>query len=233
MQVLITGRFLKSQQAETCKWSCMFGEVEVRAEVIADGVLRCYTPVHKAGRVPFYVTCSNRLACSEVREFEYRVGQIPDYDAKDDDSGCTNDILSMRFGKLLSLSSTSPTFDPNGLAENSVLINKIDSLLQNDNGEWDRMLQLTSDEDFSLERVEEQLLHQLLKEKLHVWLLQKLAVGGKGPSVLDEDGQGVLHFGAALGYDWVLLPTITAGVSVNFRDVNGWTALHWAAFCGR
>lgn len=159
MQVLITGRFLKSQQAETCKWSCMFGEVEVRAEVIADGVLRCYTPVHKAGRVPFYVTCSNRLACSEVREFEYRVGQIPDYDAKDDDSGCTNDILSMRFGKLLSLSSTSPTFDPNGLAENSVLINKIDSLLKNDNGEWNRMLQLTSDEDFSLERVEEQLLH--------------------------------------------------------------------------
>ncbi|ONI02281.1 hypothetical protein PRUPE_6G187700 [Prunus persica] len=233
IKVLITGRFLKSQQAEACKWSCMFGEVEVRAEVIADGVLRCYTPVHKAGRVPFYVTCSNRLACSEVREFEYRVGQIPDYDAKDDNSGCTNDILSMRFGKLLSLSSTSPTFDPNSLAENSVLINKIDSLLKNDNGEWDRMLQLTSDEDFSSERVEEQLLHQLLKEKLHVWLLQKLAVGGKGPSVLDEDGQGVLHFGAALGYDWVLLPTITAGVSVNFRDVNGWTALHWAASCGR
>ena len=24
------------------------------------------------GRIPFYVTCYNRLACSEVREFEYR-----------------------------------------------------------------------------------------------------------------------------------------------------------------
>ncbi|XP_018499833.2 calmodulin-binding transcription activator 3 [Pyrus x bretschneideri] len=233
IKVLITGRFFKSQQAESCKWSCMFGEVEVPAEVIADGVLRCYTPIHKAGRIPFYVTCSNRLACSEIREFEYRVGQIPDYDVKDDYSGCTNEILNMRFGKLLSLSSSSPTFDPTSVAENSEIISKIDLLLKNDNGEWDKMLQLTSNEDFSLERVEDQMLQQLLKEKLHAWLLQKLAAGGKGPSVLDEGGQGVLHFGAALGYDWVLLPTITAGVSVNFRDINGWTALHWAAFCGR
>lgn len=211
----------------------MFGEVEVPAEVIADGVLRCYSPVHKAGRLPFYVTCSNRLACSEVREFEYQVAKTQDVDSKDYYSDCSNETLNMRFGKLLSLSSTSPNCDPISIAENSDVSSKISSLLKNDNNEWDKMLQLTSDEDFSLERVEEQLLEQLLKEKLHAWLLQKLAAGGKGPSVLDEGGQGVLHFGAALGYDWVLLPTITAGVSVNFRDVNGWTALHWAAFCGR
>ncbi|KAF3954419.1 hypothetical protein CMV_020238 [Castanea mollissima] len=51
---------------------------------------------------------------------------------------------------------------------------------------------------------------KLLKEKLHVWLLQKAAEDGKGPSVLDENGQGVLHFAAALGYDWALEPTIIA-----------------------
>jgi calmodulin-binding transcription activator len=51
----------------------MFGEVEVPAEKIGDGVLCCRTPPHKAGRVPFYVTCSNRLACSEVREFNFLV----------------------------------------------------------------------------------------------------------------------------------------------------------------
>ncbi|XP_050388150.1 calmodulin-binding transcription activator 3-like isoform X2 [Argentina anserina] len=250
IKVLITGRFLKSQHAEGCKWSCMFGEVEVPAEVIADGVLRCYTPIHKSGRVPFYVTCSNRLACSEVREFEYRVFQSQDVDSKDREceyrvaqtqdvdskdyyNDFSNETLSMRFGKLLSSSSTSPNFDPESTVDNSELISKITSLLKNDNDEWDKMLQLTSEEDFSLKSVEEQLLQQLLKEKLHAWLLQKLAEGGKGPNVLDEGGQGVLHFGAALGYDWVLLPTITAGVSVNFRDVNGWTALHWAAYCGR
>ncbi|XLR00489.1 hypothetical protein S83_066687, partial [Arachis hypogaea] len=49
--------------------------------------------------------------------------------------------------------------------------------------------------------------------------------------VLDEGGQGVLHLAAALGYDWALQPTIISGVNVNFCIVNGWTALHWAAFC--
>ncbi|KAB1210245.1 Calmodulin-binding transcription activator 3 [Morella rubra] len=90
-----------------------------------------------------------------------------------------------------------------------------------------------SEKDYSLEKAQEKLLEKLLKEKLYVWLLQKAAEGGKGPSILDKGGQGVLHFAAALGYDWALQPTIVAGVSVNFRDVNGWTALHWAAFCGR
>ncbi|KAF7123642.1 hypothetical protein RHSIM_Rhsim12G0075800 [Rhododendron simsii] len=37
----------------------------------------------------------------------------------------------------------------------------------------------------------------------------------------------------SLGYDWAIPPTLACGVSVNFRDVNGWTALHWAASCGR
>lgn len=212
----------------------MFGEVEVTAEVIADSVLRCHTPLQKAGRVPFYVTCSNRLACSEVREFEYRLSHIQDVNMTCNYSDNTSENLHMRFGKLLCLSSvSSPKYDPSSVSEISELNSKISSLLREDNDEWDQMLKITSEEGFSLEKSREQLLQKLLKEKLHSWLLQKAAEGGKGPSVLDEDGQGVLHFAAALGYDWALEPTIVAGVSVNFRDVNGWTALHWAASCGR
>jgi hypothetical protein len=235
IQVLITGRFLKNQQeAENCEWSCMFGEVEVPAEVIADGVLRCHTPIHKAARVPFYVTRSNRLACSEVREFEYRFKPVKDLDIIDDYSGNRSEILKMRFGKLLCLSSASPpNSDYISLSEESQLSNKISSLLKEDDDDWHQMLELASEKDYSPEKVQEKLLEKLLKEKLHIWLLQKAAEGGKGPSVLDKGGQGVLHFAAALGYDWAIQPTKLAGVSVNFRDVNGWTALHWAAFCGR
>ena len=211
----------------------MFGELEVPAEIIAEGVLRCNAPIHKVGRVPFYVTCSNRLACSEVREFEYRRKEVRDVETKYNQSGCTNEILKLRFGNLLCLSPTSPNSDRVNLAELSQLSSKISSLLRVDQDEWDQMFRLTSEDDFSLEGVQEQFHQKLLKEKLHEWLLQKVAEGGKGPSVLDECGQGVLHFAAALGYDWALEPTIVAGVSVNFRDVNGWTALHWAAFCGR
>jgi hypothetical protein len=224
------GRFLKGREAaENCQWSIMFGEVEVTAEVIADGVLRCNTPSHKAGRIPFYVTCSNRVACSEVREFEY-LSHTQDITYYYSDS--VTEDLNMRFGKLLSLSSVSPSkYDSSSVDE--ILSSKINSLLNEDNETWDQMFKLTSEEGFSSEKVKEQLVQKLLKEQLHVWLLQKASEGGKGPSVLDEGGQGVLHFAAALGYDWALEPTIVAGVSVNFRDVNGWTALHWAASYGR
>uniref|UniRef100_A0A2N9IUD1 IPT/TIG domain-containing protein n=1 Tax=Fagus sylvatica TaxID=28930 RepID=A0A2N9IUD1_FAGSY len=235
VKVLITGRFLKSQQeVENCKWSCMFGEVEVPAEVIADGVIRCHTPVHKAARIPFYVTCSNRLACSEVRDFEYRVNHIKDVNTTDNYSGNMNEVLLVRFKTLLSLTSACPpSIDSINVSEKSQVSSKISSLLEGDEDEWDQMLKLASEKDLSPEKLQEKLLEKLLKEKLHVWLLQKAAEGGKGPSVLEEGGQGVLHFAAALGYDWALEPTIIAGVSVNFRDMNGWTALHWAAFCGR
>ncbi|KAK9949580.1 hypothetical protein M0R45_005097 [Rubus argutus] len=142
------------------------------------------------------------------------------------------ETLNLRFEKLLSSSSTSPNCDPTSIAKKSKLSVKISSLLKFDNDEWDKVQQCLSDDNFSWGRVNEQSL-QPLKEKLYAWLLQKQAAGGKGPSVLDEGGQGVLHLGAALGYDWALLPMKIAGVSVDFQDVNGWTALHWAAFCGR
>ncbi|XP_038904062.1 calmodulin-binding transcription activator 3 isoform X2 [Benincasa hispida] len=228
IKVLISGKFLKSQhEVKNLKWSCMFGEVEVPAEVISNGVLRCFTPIHKAGKVPFYVTRSNRLACSDVRDFEYRVKCIQDVDVMYDHS-ITNEALALRFVKLISLSCSDILIaDPNSLSD----YNKISELLKVDNSEWDQLIK--PDESVSLESARELLLQRLLKEKLHVWLLQRVREGGRGPSVLDEHGQGVIHFAAALNYDWALLPAVVAGINVNFRDANGWTALHWAALFGR
>lgn len=219
------GRFLRSQEeVENHKWACMFGEVEVPAQIVGDGVLRCLTPPHEAGRVSFYITCSNRLACSEVREFEFRASPVEDVDSE---------VLRMRFVKLLSLGSGTPqTSFLNVDTETSQLCNKVSALLKDDT-EWEQMFNPSKHDQFSADEVKDQLLQQLLKEKLHNWLHQKIVEGGKGPNVLDEDGQGVLHFAAALGYDWAIPPTIAAGVSVNFRDANGWTALHWAAYYGR
>nr|CAB3475278.1 unnamed protein product [Digitaria exilis] len=36
-----------------------------------------------------------------------------------------------------------------------------------------------------------------------------------------------------LGYDLALKPLLSYGVPINYRDANGWTALHWAARFGR
>jgi len=38
---------------------------------------------------------------------------------------------------------------------------------------------------------------------------------------------------AGLGFEWALSPILNSGVNINFRDINGWTALHWAARFGR
>ncbi|GKV44672.1 hypothetical protein SLEP1_g51835 [Rubroshorea leprosula] len=141
--------------------------------------------------------------------------------------------LLLRFDKILCSGSSATNLVTSSLKDASQLSSEISSLQKGDNKELDQMLKTGSGTEFFSEKFTDQLLQKHLKEKLRVWILQKDAEGGDGPSMLDEGGQGVLHLEAALGYDWALEPSIVAGVSVDFRDVNGWTALHWAAFCGR
>ncbi|KAK7319432.1 hypothetical protein RJT34_04153 [Clitoria ternatea] len=232
IEVLIIGTFLKSQpEVATCNWSCMFGEVEVPAQVLANGILCCQAPPHKTGRVPFYVTCSNRFACSEVREFEYREGFDKNVDFADFNSS-TEMMLHLRLEKLLSLNSVHPSnqaFEDDVEKRNKLF--KLISLKEEE--EYSSKEEPTVEMDTSKHKLKEHMLQRQVKEKLYSWLLHKVTEAGKGPHVLDEDGQGVLHLVAALGYDWAITPIVTAGVNINFRDVNGWTALHWAASCGR
>ncbi|KAI4962630.1 hypothetical protein ZWY2020_028409 [Hordeum vulgare] len=201
-KVLITGTFLTNKEhVENCNWSCMFGDVEVPVEVLADGSLRCFTPVHKSGRVPFYVTCSNRVTCSETQYMEAADPHI---------TGINEMHLHIRLEKLLSLG-------PDDY-ENYVLS------VGNEKSELISTIEFSATQDKNLEK--------LVKDKLYYWLIHKIHDDGKGPCVLGKEGQGVIHLVAALGYDWAIRPIIAASVHVNFRDVRGWTALHWAASCG-
>lgn len=208
----------------------MFGEFEVPAEIIADDTLVCHSPSHKPGRVPFYVTCSNRLACSEVREFDFR----PQYMDAPSPLGSTNKIyLQKRLDKLLSVEQDEiQTTLSNPTKEIIDLSKKISSLMMN-NDDWSELLKLADDNEPATDDKQDQFLQNRIKEKLHIWLLHKVRAGGKELSVLDDEGLGVIHLAAALGFDWAIRATVAAGVNINFRDVHGWTALHWAAFCGR
>ncbi|RLN43078.1 calmodulin-binding transcription activator 3-like isoform X2 [Panicum miliaceum] len=231
-RVLITGRFLNSDEFQRCKWSCMFGEVEVPAEISADGTLRCYSPSHKPGRVPFYVTCSNRLACSEIREFEFRPSNSKHMNVPSPHDA-NKTYLQMRLDDLLSLGQDEYQATVSNPTKEMIDLSKKISSLMTDNDSWSELLKLACDNELATDDKQDQFFENRLKEKLHIWLVHKAGNVGKGPSVLDEEGQGVLHLAAALGYDSAIRPTISAGVSINFRDAHGWTALHWAAFCGR
>ncbi|GMN51428.1 hypothetical protein TIFTF001_020577 [Ficus carica] len=215
-KVLIAGRFLdrKKHFAET-KWGCMFGKIEVPAEVVTDNVIRCQTPLHASGRVPFYVTCRNRLACSEVREFEYQekpmriaINSTPEEELR----------LQIRLGKLLNLGSEKNPLNCSILdCDNCKLRSTIFSMRINS----------------SHSTPGDTLIQNLLKDKLCQWLVCKIHEEGKGPHVLDDEGQGVIHLAAALGYHWAMGPIVAACVSPNFRDARGRTGLHWASYFGR
>ncbi|CAM0906827.1 unnamed protein product [Alopecurus aequalis] len=232
LKVLITGTFFTNKEhVENCNWSCMFGDVEEPAEVLADGSLRCYTPLHQSGRVPFYVTCSNRVACSEVREFEFRDSEIQYMEAADPHITGINEMhLHIRLEKLLSLGPDDyEKYVMSEGNEKAELISTIGSLMLDDN--FTNLASPSHEKVFNAGQDKNR--EKLVKDKLYYWLIHKIHDDGKGPNVLGNEGQGVIHLVAALGYDWAIRPITTAGVHVNFRDSRGWTALHWAASCGR
>ncbi|AED91390.1 unnamed protein product [Arabidopsis thaliana] len=232
VEVMVIGTFLLSPQEVTkYNWSCMFGEVEVPAEILVDGVLCCHAPPHTAGHVPFYVTCSNRFACSEVREFDFLSGSTQKINATDVYGTYTNEAsLQLRFEKMLAhrdFVHEHHIFEDVG--DKRRQISKIMLLKE----EKEYLLPGTYQRDSTKQEPKGQLFRELFEEELYIWLIHKVTEEGKGPNILDEDGQGILHFVAALGYDWAIKPVLAAGVNINFRDANGWSALHWAAFSGR
>ncbi|KAM7270564.1 hypothetical protein ACFE04_029778 [Oxalis oulophora] len=189
-KVIIVGKFLENEKfprSSCIKWGCMFGDIEVSAQLLAENVIQCEAPPQAPGRVAFFITCGDRLACSEVKEFQY-VDRVPEDDVR----------FQSRLAKLLFSGSNERKW-----LESKKLFRK-DALIE-----------------------------RLLKEKLSHWLVYRVHKEGKGPEFQGEGGLGVIHFAAALGYEWAMAPIVNAGVNINFQDKHGRTALHWASYFGR
>ncbi|XP_060197513.1 calmodulin-binding transcription activator 2-like isoform X1 [Lycium barbarum] len=231
-KVLIIGTFPGHGKHPTCqKWSCMFDEVEVSAEALTHSILRCQVPSHAPGRVPFYVTCSNRLACSEVREFEYRerpselaLALRPSDEVR----------LQVRLAKLLYSGLNLKFLDCSRReCEKCILKTLLCSLKCNTGNASERLEDLLAIIEGNHINFRDMLIQNFMKDKFYEWLVFRAHEEDKGPNILDDEGQGVIHLVAALGYEWGLVPLIAAGISPNFRDARGRTALHWAAQYGR
>ncbi|KAL7110050.1 hypothetical protein ACP275_05G001100 [Erythranthe tilingii] len=224
-KIIIVGSFF-SDPSE-CAWACMIGDTEVPVEIIQEGVLRCNAPPHLQGKVNICITSGNRESCSEVREFEYRAkpnlcthSNQPETETNKSSEEL---LLLVRFVQML-LSDLLPKEDD--------YESRIDSFGKSrvaEEDSWnqiiDALLVGTSTSSSTLDW----LLQELLKDKMEVWLSSKLQKNNH----LSKKEQGIIHMVAGLGFEWALQPIVNAGVSINFRDINGWTALHWAARFGR
>ncbi|KAJ6820592.1 calmodulin-binding transcription activator 6-like [Iris pallida] len=98
--------------------------------------------------------------------------------------------------------------------------------------EWRNLLDISGNDDGSHVPRSEDLFELLLKNKLQEWLLNRV-VEGCTITARDFLGQGAIHLCAILDYAWAVHLFLSSGLSLDFRDAYGWTALHWAAYYGR
>ncbi|XP_017227061.1 calmodulin-binding transcription activator 1 isoform X2 [Daucus carota subsp. sativus] len=231
--VLVVGSFMgEAKHFSDLKWCCMFGEIEVDAEALSENVLRCQTPSHTPGVVPFKITCSNRLACSEVREFEFRRSTstnsclMADKKASQDELRVLTRLIKLLSSGVNDKNSYCTVEECDGCKVMNV-IHAINTDDMNNLGSFDKTLTASQGNSNDV------LFRVLLKDKLYDWLACQTHNLGKGLNILDDEGQGVIHLAAALGFEWAIGPIIAAGISPNFRDAKGKTALHWASYYGR
>ncbi|XP_020890717.1 calmodulin-binding transcription activator 4 isoform X1 [Arabidopsis lyrata subsp. lyrata] len=230
-KVIIVGSFLCDPTEST--WSCMFGNAQVPFEIIKEGVIRCRAPPCGPGKVNLCITSGDGLSCSEIREFEYR--DKPDTccpkcsERQTSDMSTSPDELSILVMFVQTLLSDRPSERKSNLESGN---DKLLKILKADDDQWRHVIGAVLDGSASSTKTVDWLLQELLKDKLDTWLSSRSCDEDYTTCSLSKQEQGIIHMVAGLGFEWALYPILGHGVSVDFRDINGWSALHWAARFG-
>ncbi|CAM0904900.1 unnamed protein product [Alopecurus aequalis] len=229
-KVIITGDFL-CDPSNSC-WAVMFGDSEVPVEIVQAGVLRCHTPQHSSGKLTLCITTGDREVCSEVKDFEFRAksmdSSFADLAPSSRPTKSTEELsLLAKFARILMCDDQS-----SAVSGGDHQTGQCPKLKMNEE-HWQRLI---DELDVGCENppsVVDWIMEELLKSKLQQWLSLKLQGNNGIYCSLSKHEQGMIHLISALGYEWALSSVLSAGVGINLRDRNGWTALHWAAYFGR
>ncbi|KAF2954054.1 hypothetical protein DAI22_01g452600 [Oryza sativa Japonica Group] len=236
-KVIIAGDFLRDPSHGS--WAIVFGDVKVHAEIVQQGVIRCHTPCLDARKVTMYLIDENEKACSEARQFEFHnkptksvvcenrkpCREVHESELHQRPTESNNELLLLfNYAQLLFDGHVSEQFLKFGLP-----FPNLECGLQVSPSEIMKGASERLNRDTAVNCVME----VLLNNKFEEWLFSKYEQNSEGNHFLPRQYHGVIHTIAALGYNWALKLLLNSGVLVNYRDANGWTALHWAARFGR
>ncbi|XP_038991885.1 calmodulin-binding transcription activator 5-like isoform X3 [Hibiscus syriacus] len=234
-KILITGAFHQAyQHLAKSNLFCVCGDICYPVESIQVGVYRCVLSQHPPGLVNLYMSLDGHKPTSQVLSFEYHAPLSPDplVPAKDE-SMWEEFRLQTRLAYLLfstskNLNILSGKVSPNTLKEAKSFAQKTSST----SNSWTYLLKSIEENRASFTQAKDSLFEIALKNRLKDWLLERIIEGCK-TTEFDTEGLGVLHLCAILGYTWAIYLFSWSGLSLDFRDKHGWTALHWAAYHGR
>lgn len=238
LQILVVGDFNKKYiHLMNSNIFCVCGDAFVQLEFVQSGVFRCMIPPQNPGIVNLFLSSDCHNPISQVMEFEFRppppppatnlptpVNEKPDWQELE---------INMRLAHLLfstskSLEILSSKIPQKTLKDAIIFAQKTRHIVNS----WDFLVKSIMEKRVPFERARNSLMELTLQNRLLEWLLERVLEGGKLP-VRDDEGQGVIHLCAILDYNWAIYPYSWSGLSLDFRDKFGWTALHWAAHHGR
>ncbi|KAL2603876.1 hypothetical protein AAZV13_09G036100 [Glycine max] len=233
-KVLVTGYFHNNyQHLAKSNLLCVCGDVSVPVEIVQVGVYRCWVSPHSPGLVTLYLSFDGHKPISQVVNFEYRTPILHEPTALIEEKYNWDEFrLQMRLAHLLfasdkSLNIFSSKVSTNALKEARRFSFKTSYISKS----WQHLMKSIDDKTIPFSQVKDALFETSLKNKLKEWLLERIILGSKSTEY-DAQGQAAIHLCAMLGYNWAISLFTWSGLSLDFRDKFGWTALHWAAYYG-